>query len=436
MESASAKTTSRLVPQVMRVAQWAIRSEWPVRLLQPVLGRFNPFLPEFRRDPYPRYAALRQRNPVYFSPMLRGWVLTRYRDIAAVLHDPRYSVDRSQADIFRLLQPFEGVPPDFAEAISRNLLMLDPPDHTRLRRLVNRAFTPRMVQALRPRIQQIVDELLDEHGQASEMDLVPAFAYPLPVTVIAEMLGVPAADRERFKRWSEALISLIDPLQMTNGLGPAQRAYEEFGAYARGVFAERRRQPRDDLISALVAVDEQGEALTESELLSLCMLILGAGHETTANLIANSVLALLRHPDQRRRLQDDPSLMPTAVEELLRYDSPVQLTDRVATEDADIDGHPIRKGQLVGLLIGAANRDPERFTDPDRLDVARSDNDHLAFSRGVHFCLGAALARVEAEIALGSLLRRYPDFSASLEGLEWKRSVVLRGVKSLRLRLR
>lgn len=419
----------------MRVAQWAIRSEWPVRMLKPVMGRFNPFLPDFRRDPYAQYAALRRDAPVYFSPMLRGWILSRHRDVAAVLHDPRFSVDRSQSDLFRRFQPFAGQPADFATAIQRNLLMLDPPDHTRLRRLVNKAFTPRMVERLRARVQALVAEILSQHRRGGEMDLIRDFAHPLPVTVIAEMLGVPASDRERFKAWSENLVALLDPLQSTDGLAGAQQAYFEFSEYTRRIFAERRREPRDDLISALVAVEEQGETLSEPEVLSLCMLILGAGHETTTNLIGNAVVALLRFPEQKRRLLDEPALMPTAVEEFLRFDSPVQTTDRVATEDGDLFGQPVRKGQLVGLIIGAANRDPEQFAEPERLDVGRQENDHLAFSRGVHFCLGASLARLEAEVAIGALLERFPDFRADLEQLEWKRSLVLRGITRLRLLL-
>jgi pimeloyl-[acyl-carrier protein] synthase len=421
---------------MLRLLQWLIRLEWPVRLLSPLLGKFNPFLPEFRADPYPFYRSLRASAPVYFSPVLRGWILTRYADVAAVLHDPRFSVNRQQAKLFQRLRIFESLPPDFTTAITRNLLMLDPPDHTRLRRLVNKAFTPRRVEALRPRIQAIVDELLGGLGEAREIDLIHDFAYPLPVIVIAEMLGVPAADRTRFKRWSDELVALLDPLQAENGLVAAQGAFIEFCAYFREIFAARRRQPQDDLVSALVAVEEQGDTLKEAELLSLCMLILGAGNETTTNLIANAVLALLRHPDERRRLLDDPTLMPVAVEEFLRFDSPVQVTDRVATQDCQLDGHKVRKGQLVGLILGAANRDPQQFPDPDRLDVGRRNNDHLAFSHGTHFCLGAALARAEGEIALSALLKHFPRFDGAPQPPAWKRSLVLRGPTALPLRLR
>lgn len=421
---------------MLRFLQLLIRLEWPLRLLRPLLGKFNPFLPEFRNDPYPYYHTLRASDPVYFSPFLRGWVLTRYRDIVGVLQDGRFSVNRQQSKVFQRLRLFEALDGDFAQGLLRNLLMLDPPDHTRLRRLVNKAFTPRRVEALRPRIQQLVNELLVPLHDAAEMDLIRDVAYPLPVIVIAEMLGVPAADRAHFKRWSDALATLLDPLQAENGLTGAQQAYTELSAYFRGIFAERRRAPRDDLVSALVAVEEQGDTLSEAELLSLCMLILGAGNETTTNLLGNAMLALLRHPDERRRLQADPSLMRTAVEEFLRYDSPVQATDRVATEDCEIAGKQIRKGQLVGLLLGAANRDPQQFVAPDRLDVGRVQNDHVAFSHGTHFCVGAALARVEAEITLSALLQQFPRFDGDGAPRSWKRSLVLRGLTTLPLRLR
>jgi pimeloyl-[acyl-carrier protein] synthase len=420
---------------MLRLLQWLIRQEWAVRLLNPLIGKFNPFLPEFRADPYPFYRALRASNPVYFSPALRGWILTRYADIAAVLHDPRFSVNRQQSKVFQRLRLLESLPPDLSVAVTRNLLMLDPPDHTRLRRLVNKAFTPRRVETLRPRIQLIVDELLDALEDRPEIDLIHDFAYPLPVIVIAEMLGVPAADRTRFKRWSDELVALLDPLQAENGLRAVHQAFSELCVYFREIFAARRRQPQDDLVSALVAVEEQGDALNEPELLSLCMLLLGAGNETTTNLIANAVLALLRHPDERRRLLGDASLMGTAIEEFLRFDSPIQVTDRVATQDCQIDGRHIRKGELVGLVLGAANRDPQQFANPDRLDVGRQDNDHLAFGRGTHFCLGAALARAEAEIALPALLHRFPRFDGALQPPGWKRSLVLRGPTALALRL-
>lgn len=412
---------------MLRLLQKLIKLEWPVRLAAPLIGKFNPFLPEFRADPYPRYRALRETAPVYFSPVLRGWILTRHADIARVLQDARFGVDRRQSKMFQKLDLFGALSPEFGAAVYTSLLMQDPPNHTRLRRLVNKAFTPRVVEQQRDAIQQVVDGLLDRVRSRGEMRLIADLAYPLPVTVIATMLGVPAKDQARFKEWSDALTVLLDPLQSEGGMEPAERAYAELSVYMREIFALRRQQPRDDLISSLVNVEEQGQRLTEPELMSLVMLILGAGHETTTNLIGNAVLALLRHPDQRRRLQDDPGLIRSAVEEFLRFDSPVQLTDRVAKEDLEIDGCQVQKGDLVGLILGAANRDPARFEDPDRLDVGREDNDHIAFGHGVHFCLGAQLARVEAQVAIQSLLSAFPDVRGPLNDVAWKRSIVLRG---------
>ena len=419
---------------LLRLFQTLIRWQWPIRLLNPLLGDFNPFLPEFRVDPYPFYRALQEKHRVYVSRALGGTcVVSRYDDIAAVLSDPRFSVDRPQADVFRRLQPFRGLSPDFTRAILSTLLMTDPPAHTRLRRLVNKAFTPRVVERLRARVQGLVDELLDAAAARGGMELVHELAYPLPVIVIAELLGIPVDDRARFKEWSDMLAVLLDPLQAVDGLAPTERAYGEIAAYMRPIFAERRRAPREDLISALVAVEDEGQTLSETELLSLVMLILGAGHETTTNLIANAVLALLRNPVERRRLQDDPALIGSAVEEFLRFDSPVQMTDRVATIDCEVAGRPIRKGAVVALLLGAANRDPARFADPDRLDLGRPDNHHLSFGHGAHFCLGAALARVEAQITIATLLRRFPDLDGERDPREWKRSLVLRGPTALRL---
>jgi cytochrome P450 len=421
---------------MLRLVQRVIEMEWPIRLLGPLIGQFNPFLPEFRRDPYPSYRRLQTRSPVYFSPGLRGWVLSRHSDVSTVLQDSRFSVDRREANLFKRLQPFAGLRPDFVSAITSSLLMLDPPVHTRLRRLVNKAFTPRVVESLRVRIQAIVDELLARVAARGEMDLIRDLAYPLPVIVIAELLGVPAADHAKIKDWSDTLAVLVDPMQGKRGLQSAEGAYLELSAYMRAIFEERRRAPAEDLISALVAVEDEGQRIGELEMLALAGLILGAGHETTTNLIGNAVLALLRHPAERRRLQDDPSLIGSAVEEFLRYDSPVQMTDRVATVDCEVAGARVKRGMIVALLLGAANRDPAVFDEPDRFDVGRADNRHVAFGHGVHFCLGAALARAEAQIAIPTLLRRFPDLDGEREPRNWKRSMVLRGPTSLAVNLR
>ncbi len=420
---------------MLRLIQTVIGWGWPMRVLGPLIGPFNPFHPRYRIDPYPTYRRMREEHPVHFPRALAGGcVLSRYDDVAAVLGDSRFSANRQNAHLMQRMRPFRNLKPEFEHGIMRSLLMLDPPDHTRLRRLVTKAFTPRVVESLRPRVQALVDELLDAVASRREMELVHDLAYPLPVIVIAALLGVPIEDRDRFKEWSDTLTAILDPLQAKDGLEPCQRAYEELTVYMRGVFEARRREPRDDLISALVAVEEQGQKIDETDLQALVMLILGAGHETTTNLIANAVLALLRNPTERRRLQDDPSLIGTAVEEFLRYDSPVQATDRVAAEDCEIGGRTLRAGGTALLLLGAANRDPRRFSDPDRLDLGRKDNDHLSFGHGIHFCLGAALARVEAQVAVNTLLRRFPDLEGETKPRHWKRSVVLRGPTALPVR--
>jgi hypothetical protein len=420
---------------VLNTLQKLIRLEWPVRLANPLFGWYNPFLPEYRRDPYPFLHALRAHDPVYFSRVLRGWILTRYTDVVAVLQSPGFSVERQRSNIFRRLAPLQNLDPDFSQALLRILLMVDAPDHTRLRGLVSKAFTPRMVERLRPRIEGIVGELLDGIEGRDEIDLIETLAYPLPVVVIAEMLGVPAEDRVQLKRWSDHLATVLDPLQAEDGMSPVQRSFGELREYLRPILADRRREPRDDLISALVTVEEQGQVLTEAELVSLAMLLLAAGNETTTNLIGNAFVALLRHPDERRRLQSDPTLIRSAVDEFLRYDSPVQATDRVALRDCEVGGKAVRAGQIVAVSLAAANRDPEQFPDPDRLDVARGDSRVLSFGHGAHFCLGAALARLEAQAAIAGFLARFPDFDGGTDGLEWKRSIVLRGPLALPLRL-
>lgn len=416
----------------LRLIQTAIRMEWPVRLMKPLLGKFVPFLPEFRAAPYDHYERLRARSPVYYSRSLQGWVLSRYRDIVGVLGDPRFSVNRQQANVFRRFDLFGALEPGFSAAVVNTLLMIDPPQHTRIRKLVSKAFTPRRVEQLRGRIEQIVSELIDRLDPRG-FDVVRDIGQPLPTIVIAEMLGVPASDHEAFKQWSNALTALLDPFQAEDGMRPAEQAFLALREYLHRIFAERRQQPTDDLITGLVQAEEEGRHLDETELLALVMLLLAAGNETTTNLIANGMLALTRDRAAQQRWREDPSLTRTAVEELLRFDSPVQLTDRVATEDCEIDGHRIRKGELVGMILGSANHDPAQFPNPGRLDLDRSDNAHLSFGHGVHFCLGAQLARLEAHVAFPALLRRFSDFGPPPARVDWKRSVVLRGLTSLPL---
>ena len=322
----------------------------------------------------------------------------------------------------------------FDEAADQVVARLDPPRHTRLRLLVNKAFTPRTVEELAPFIRAFVDKALDAAAARGRMELMADLAFPLPATVIAEMLGVPPEDRDRFKQWSDD--STAAAANLPSNLSPevvrkSIAGMEELQNYFRGIIAQRRAEPRDDLISALVKAQEEEDRLSEQELLANSVLLLNAGHETTTNLIGNGTLALLRHPDQMRRLRDDPSLLPSGVEELLRYDSPVQFTTRILKADLELGGKVLRAGQAVLLLLGAANRDPEQFPDPDRLDVGRPDNKHLAFGHGPHFCLGAPLARLEGRILFEALLRRTPGMRLDGPPPRYRQNFNLRGLEAL-----
>ncbi len=380
--------------------------------------RDHPLLVQFREDPYPLYKYLLAAAPVQRNELLEAWTVARYADVMTVLTDPRFSADRT------------SISPDGYE-VAKSMLVSDPPDHTRLRTLVQKAFTPRMVDQLRPRIQGIVDDLLDRAlANGGEFDLVEDLAYPLPVIVIAELLGVPAEDRATFHDWSATLAASLDPLVSSDLMDRAWTSRDALHTYLRGIIAERRRTPKSDLISALVAVEERGDTLREPELVVMCTLLLIAGHETTVNLIGNGMLALLRHPDQLARLRDEPQLLSTAVEELLRFDPPVQMTGRLLLEDVQLGGQSIEAGEFVLPLLGAANHDPAQFPEPDKLDITRNPNPHVAFGRGIHFCLGAPLARVEGQIAIGSLVKRCANLR--LNGDPKRRDqITLRGLSSL-----
>ena len=389
---------------------------------------FNPLLPEFHADPYPFYRRLREQDPVHQSP-LGIWVLTRYDDAVMVLRDPRFGRE-GLAEIMEARLGAGSV----RAANTRDMLFRDPPDHTRLRSLVSRAFTPRVVEAMRPHIQEIVDGLLDRLEGARGMDVIEDLAYPLPVRVICEMLGVPIEDQDVFKEWSADIARSLDASILPAGSEVITRGQESGDAlreYFRSLIAVRRKQPREDLLSALIAAEEQGDKLSEPELVATCVLLLIAGHETTVNLIGNGVLALLRHPAELRALAADPALIQTGVEELLRFDGPVQRTGRLTNADVEIDGRQISKGSIVAAVIGAANRDPAHFADPDRLDVTRRENRHIAFGFGIHFCLGAPLARIEGQVAIGTLLRRWRTLKLVSDTPEWRESSVLRGLKTL-----
>ncbi len=395
--------------------------------------------PQFLENPYPIYALLRKTNPVFRAPIPGhtgpgAYLLTRHAEIHDVLRDPRFSVDRRRAALVE--EYADRIPPGLLgdEGGLRSMLIMDPPDHTRVRGLVSKAFTPRRVAGLRGRIQELVEELLEEGVRDGQLEVIGDFAAPLPAIVIAELLGVPAEDHRTFKRWSSELIALA-PLADPARIGEVQQKLERILDYLRGIIAERRKAPRDDLISAMIAAQEERDALTDAELLATSNLLLIAGHETTTNLIGNGLLALLRHPVELERLRGQPELLRSAIEELLRFDSPVQATGRVATEDAELGGQGIAKGALLLTVIGAANRDPDVFPEPDRLDVAREDNRHLSFGFGAHFCLGAPLARLEAEIAFRALLDRFPKLELATDSVRWRPNPFLRGLEALPVRV-
>jgi cytochrome P450 len=394
---------------------------------------FNPWADEQRFDPYPGYARLRAADPVHWCPHIKpgAWVLTRHADVTAAFKDPRFG-----RDVVRLLPP-QLVPPvpqgqrSLFESVTRWMLWRDPPAHTRLRAIVGRAFTAKVAERLRPHARALAEGLIDAAAHRGGMDLIADFAVPLPCIVIAELLGVPVADRDRFKQWSYAVARGVDLNRPAAVVEAGSRAVDELGAYLRELFADRRRDPQDDFLTALLTPGENGDVLSEDDAVATCVMLLFAGHETTCNLIGNGVLALLRNPTEWERLRTDPGLRRTAVAELLRYDAPVQYAVRYAFETVTIGGKTIRKGQMVCLGMGAANRDPAVFPDPDRLDLARSPNPHVSLGMGIHYCIGAPLALAEAEEALGALLHRLPNLRLATDRLEWEDSMMLRGLKAL-----
>jgi len=397
-----------------------------------VTAEYNPFAPGMLANPYEMYRNLREQAPIYWSEMMESWILTRFDDVDAVLTDNRFSSDRSRAQT-RFAQMMREQQEQYGPmGNSQTMLTSDPPDHTRLRKLVSKAFTPRAVLDLRPRIQDIVDYLLAEAGERGEFDIIHDLAYPLPVIVIAEMLGVPPEDRHRFKHWSDTVVATLGgPFTPPEVMEAGRVAIDELAEYLGNVIAERRAEPRNDLISGLIAAEEGGQVLSEEEIFATCILLLIAGNETTTNLIGTSMLALFRNPEQMERLRKDLSLMPSAVEELLRYAGPVHGTGRVPKEDIEIGGHVFHEGEMVFTLLAAANRDPAHYENPDQLDVARNPTDHVALGDGIHFCLGAPLARAEAQIAIGSLLERFPKLRLLDNDPEWGGTFIIRGVKRL-----
>jgi len=389
----------------------------------------------FKANPHPFYARLRAEAPVCrvrLPDKQEAWLAARYDDVLALLKDRRFAKDRRNAMTPAQLRKQPWIPPMVAP-LMRNMLDLDDPDHARLRALVHTAFTPRRIEQMAERIQTLSDELLDKAQSGSRFDLIRDFALPLPVAVIADLLGVPVSDRRKFARWSNTIIkNTASRWNMVLSIHDLLA----FVRYIRWLVQLRRANPQDDLVSALVQAEAAGDHLSEDELLAMVAILLIAGHETTVNLIGNGMLALLQHPQQRERLRAEPAQIKTAVEELLRYTSPVDMaTERYAREDVEVAGALIPRGALVLGVIGSANRDERQFPHPDTLDIARDPNRHLAFGQGVHYCVGAPLARMEGQIAISTLLRRCPDLrlAHAPERLRWRRSLVLRGLESLPL---
>jgi cytochrome P450 len=393
---------------------------------------FNPFAPGFAEDPYPHYEWLRDNDPVHESP-LGIWVLAAHDDVFGMLRDPSLSVDDQNAS-GGLLEEFarQALGEERADRGSHAMLNRDPPDHTRLRKLVSQAFTPRTVEALRPRIGELVDEKLDRAADAAEMEIVGELAFPLPFEVISEMLGMPETDRDQLREWSGTLVRSLEPVVDPDVLRAIAAAGDNMRELLTGVIEWKRANPADDLLSALIVAEEHGDVLSDEELLEQVILLYVAGHETTVNLIGNGALALLRHPDQLERLRDQPSLITNAVEELLRYDSPVQMSRRVTLNDVEVGGREIPAGTFVVVVLASANRD-EAFWGPtaSTLDIGRDRaNQHVSFGGGAHYCLGAALARLEAQIAIGGLVERFPRIEPAGEPV-WNGRLNLRGVDRL-----
>ncbi|MCD0485379.1 cytochrome P450 [Streptacidiphilus sp. ASG 303] len=394
---------------------------------------FDPWSPAFVAHPYDVYARLREQAPVSRYEPTGQWLVSRHADVSALLRDRRlgrtYLHRFGHEEFGRTPPPPEHEP--FHTLNGHGLLDLEPPDHTRIRRLVSKAFTPRMVESLRPTVRRLAEELAAGLVADGGGDLVARVAEPLPVAVIAEMLGVPEADRGLLRPWSEAITGMFELNPSEEAAARAVRASTEFSDYLRALAAERRRNPGGDLVSALVAAHDEGDRLSEQELVSTCVLLLNAGHEATVNTTANGWWALLRHPDRLAQLRADPErLLPTAVEELMRYDTPLQMFERWVLDDIEVAGVRIPRGSEVALLFGSANRDPARFADPDRLDLARADNPHISFGAGIHFCLGAPLARLELAESFGAVLRAAPRLSPVREP-QWRPGYVIRGLAEL-----
>ncbi|BAZ48321.1 cytochrome P450 like protein [Nostoc sp. NIES-4103] len=396
--------------------------------------KFNLFDPKVRINPYPTYHHLRSESPVHRYFVGGDWLVSRYADVKAVLRSnyvrsqdkPKSVQERNQ-----YLQDREKNLNTLAYTISQFLFYMDAPDHTRLRNLVAKVFSPMVVERMRPQIQEIVNELLDKVRYKGSMDIIADFAIPLPVTVISRLLGVPKEDQDQLHQWSNVFSRILDSLVSLEEFEAMNEVTKGFKEYFRALIAKREKQPQGDLISALIAAREQTDKLSQDELLATCIMLFTTGEESTVNTIGNGMLALLNHPDQIEQLKREPTLIQSAVEEILRYDSPVQTTTRIATVNFEIGNQTIQAGEKVVLCLGAANRDPEQFPDPDRLIINRNPNPHVAFGDGTHFCLGASLARIQAQIAINALIQQFSNLELVSNQLELRKNAVLRGFKAI-----
>jgi len=391
----------------------------------------NPETQEFVNNPYPLFDRLRTESPVWWSTKSKYWIVSRYAEARAILRDLDYEKGFSRfkqgpaiANLFPQVRAIK-------KAAKSWMLQMDPPDHTRIRSLVNKAFTPKIVHEMLLDIEAIANSLIDDVLAKGEMELMQDFAFPLPVMVISDILGVPRSDRDKFKHWSDGLVGALNPRREFIKVTRAGSAVEELNQYLIPLVEERRKNPKNDLISLLVQAEESGNKLTREEVLSNCILLLVAGHETTVNLIGNTVLNLLRYPEQLDLLKKQPELTESAIEEVLRFESPVQAVRRMPSDDLELAGTKLKKDDMIMIFLGSANRDPEQFPNADKFDITRKENKHLAFSEGIHYCLGASLARTEGQIALRQLFNRLPNLKLATDKVEFKMPFALRGPRNL-----
>jgi hypothetical protein len=393
------------------------------------------FSDEILQDPYPTYARLHEEGPLHYVEVANKWAVWSvfgYAECSAMAKDARLSAKRARQMLLPLPLSKQAEFSELARMLSQWLIFMDPPEHSRLRKLLNKGFSPAALEALRPQVQAIVEQMLNAYAPGREIDLLREFANPMPVRIILEMLGIPHDMRDEFAEWSRAIAAFRgNPNRTVEEARAAQDALVQLTEYFRNTVADRRRKKGTDLISLLIDIEEEGEALTEEELYAQCIALLFAGHETTRNLIGNGMYTLLRHPEQTAEFRDTPEMTRSTVEELLRFESPVQFTARVLKEDIEVCGQEIKKGWTVLCMLGAANRDPKQFRDPDHLNLKRLNNQHLAFSAGIHACIGAQLARLEGQIAIRALAQRYPKMQLAGPRPEWAPTFGFRGLKSL-----